>query len=62
MLSGIGPDEHLEILNIEVLRDAQVGENHMDHVVYVGLTFLTNETDSSVLQELVDPHNLLVTE
>ncbi|KAL0266696.1 UNVERIFIED_CONTAM: hypothetical protein PYX00_009169 [Menopon gallinae] len=42
MLSGIGPREHLEELNIPVLRDLKVGYNLQDHVGLGGLTFLVN--------------------
>lgn len=62
MLSGIGPAKQLQSLNIKVLRDAPVGENLMDHVVYGGLTFLTNETESLILQKAVDPRDPLVIE
>lgn len=39
MLSGIGPAEHLKELGIEVVRDARVGDNLMDHVAYGGLVY-----------------------
>lgn len=44
MLSGIGPKEDLEKLNITVLQDLKVGYNLQDHVTLNGLTFLVNET------------------
>ena len=43
MLSGIGPADHLREKNIRVLKDAPVGKNFMEHVVYSGLTFLINQ-------------------
>ncbi|GAB1859087.1 Glucose dehydrogenase [Camponotus japonicus] len=43
MLSGIGPAKHLTKLGINVVRNAPVGENLMDHVAFGGLTWITNE-------------------
>ncbi|XP_020290538.1 glucose dehydrogenase [FAD, quinone]-like [Pseudomyrmex gracilis] len=43
MLSGIGPFKHLTDLGIDVIRDAPVGENLMDHVSYSGLAWRVNE-------------------
>lgn len=43
MLSGIGPREHLEKLNIPVLSDVRVGDHLQDHVGLGGLTFLVND-------------------
>ncbi len=40
MLSGVGPSKHLTEMNIDVVQDAPVGENLMDHVSYGGLVFL----------------------
>ncbi|XP_058800076.1 glucose dehydrogenase [FAD, quinone]-like [Phymastichus coffea] len=57
MLSGIGPAEHLQSFNISVLKSAPVGENLMDHIAYGGLSFLTNETESIVVPELIKPSN-----
>ncbi|CAL7944274.1 unnamed protein product [Xylocopa violacea] len=43
MLSGVGPREHLEKLNIPVISDLRVGDNLQDHVGLGGLTFVVNE-------------------
>lgn len=57
MLSGIGPAQHLRSLNIKVLVDAAVGENLYDHIAFGGLTFLTNETETVVVPDLLNPKN-----
>lgn len=44
MLSGIGPKNHLESLKIPVVQDLPVGANLWDHILFVGLTFLINQT------------------
>ncbi|XP_015112870.1 glucose dehydrogenase [FAD, quinone] [Diachasma alloeum] len=46
MLSGIGPREHLEELGIDVIKDAKVGYNLYEHVGFLGLTFLVNQSVS----------------
>nr|XP_034826639.1 glucose dehydrogenase [FAD, quinone]-like [Maniola hyperantus] len=52
MLSGIGPREHLESLNIPVVQDLAVGENLQDHVSFNGLVVaLSNETATTVSQD-----------
>ena len=43
MLSGIGPEEHLKSHNISVLKDAPVGMNFIDHIVYGGPSFLVDQ-------------------
>lgn len=62
MLSGIGPAQHLQSLNIDVLKDAPVGENLMDHVAYNGLSFLVNESVSIVIPEWLSPRNPAITD
>lgn len=45
MLSGVGPEEHLREMNIEVLQDLRVGYNLHDHTTIDGVVFLlSNET------------------
>lgn len=44
MLSGVGPMEHLEELKIPVIKNLPVGQFMQDHLTFVGLTFLVNQT------------------
>lgn len=46
MLSGIGPKQHLESLDINVIMDLPVGETLYDHVAHIGPTFILNTTGS----------------
>ncbi|CAH0548923.1 unnamed protein product [Brassicogethes aeneus] len=39
MLSGVGPQQHLKDLGIEVIEDLHVGENLQDHCIYPGFMF-----------------------
>ncbi|XP_077263134.1 glucose dehydrogenase [FAD, quinone]-like [Temnothorax americanus] len=57
MLSGIGPAKHLSELGINVIQDAPVGENLMDHPVFYGLTFTTNAAVGIRLFDLINPIN-----
>ncbi|CAH1163187.1 unnamed protein product [Phaedon cochleariae] len=43
MLSGIGPRDHLESLNIPVMSGLKVGYNLQDHVGLGGLTFIVDD-------------------
>lgn len=44
MLSGIGPKEHLQEVQIPVIKDLQVGAKLYDHLAFLGLIFTTNAT------------------
>lgn len=59
MLSGIGPKQHLEDKNINLIKNLPVGENLMDHVALGSLLVLVNDTISLKSQRLVrNPLNL----
>lgn len=50
MLSGIGPKEQLERVNIPVLHDLPgVGQNMFDHMSHFGPTFVVNTTNESLM-------------
>lgn len=47
MLSGVGPKEHLEQLNIPTIVDLPVGEKFYDHIAMLAPTYLVNTTGLS---------------
>lgn len=49
MLSGIGPEEHLNSLGIPVLKDLKVGRTLYDHVIFPGVIFKLNTTNATLL-------------
>lgn len=60
MLSGIGPKDHLQELEIPILQDLPVGQKLQDHLTFLGLVFTVNE--SIVVQQeeiLTDLNNYL---
>ncbi|KAL0126563.1 hypothetical protein PUN28_005138 [Cardiocondyla obscurior] len=57
MLSGIGPTKHLADLGINVVKNAPVGENLMDHLNFYGLTWKINASLSLRLSKLMKPVN-----
>ncbi|XP_015123282.1 glucose dehydrogenase [FAD, quinone] [Diachasma alloeum] len=59
MLSGIGPKEHLDELGIKVIKNAKVGYNFQDHVGFVGLTFLVNQSVSLIPKNMQRPEIVL---
>ncbi|KMQ87806.1 glucose dehydrogenase [Lasius niger] len=62
MLSGIGPAKHLRKLGIDVVQNAPVGENLMDHVSFGGLTWTVNAPVAIRLQDMINPANPYVTD
>ncbi|KAL6266502.1 hypothetical protein P5V15_003351 [Pogonomyrmex californicus] len=62
MLSGIGPAKQLNKLGIQVVRDAPVGENLMDHISYYGLTWMINASISIELLNQINPFNPYLTD
>ncbi|KYQ51757.1 Glucose dehydrogenase [acceptor] [Trachymyrmex zeteki] len=62
MLSGIGPMKHLIELGIDVVQDAPVGENFMDHLAFYGLTWTINTSTSLLPNELLNPFNPYLTD
>ena len=59
MLSGIGPRDHLEKLGIEVIQDSKVGYNMYEHVGFLGLTFMVNQSVSLLQSRLARPSVVL---
>ncbi|XP_018407247.1 PREDICTED: glucose dehydrogenase [FAD, quinone]-like [Cyphomyrmex costatus] len=58
MLSGIGPKKHLTELGINVIQDAPVGENLMDHVAFFGSSWVINASSMSLeTTNLLNPMN-----
>ncbi|XP_001602364.1 glucose dehydrogenase [FAD, quinone] [Nasonia vitripennis] len=54
MLSGVGPADHLNEMKINIIQDAPVGENLMDHIAYGGLVFLVDQP-VSITSAVTDP-------
>lgn len=59
LLSGVGPREDLEGLNIPVHANLKVGYNLHDHVSLSGLTFLVDQPVTVIEQELRRPRYLI---
>lgn len=54
MLSGIGPQVHLDDMGIPVLKDLPVGENMQDHVGMGGMTWLVDKP-VAIVQDRFNP-------
>lgn len=52
MVSGVGPQEHLQRLGVPVLQDLRVGDNLQDHVGMFGLTFIVDKPVAIVQNRL----------
>ncbi|XP_039281976.1 glucose dehydrogenase [FAD, quinone]-like [Nilaparvata lugens] len=52
MLSGIGPQQHLQSLGIPVIQNLSVGYNLQEHVSTASLAFLVNVTDAGLQWDL----------
>lgn len=50
MLSGIGPENHLNTLGIPVIRNLPVGQKLYDHISFPGLIFTLNVTNTSFIE------------
>lgn len=53
MLSGIGPEEHLNSLGIPTLVNLQVGRILYDHIAFPAVVFKLNTTNASLLEPKV---------
>lgn len=51
LLSGVGPKEDLEKLDIHVAQDLNVGRNFKDHLAFVGVNYVLNDTYSEPAKE-----------
>ena len=57
MLSGIGHKDHLEEVGLNVIKDAPVGDNLMDHIAYGALVFLVDKPFAILPGEMMDLRN-----
>lgn len=60
MLSGVGPDKHLQEIGIETIHDSPgVGKNLQDHIAIGGLVFRVDYPISLVMNRLVNVNSAL---
>ncbi|XP_050353049.1 glucose dehydrogenase [FAD, quinone]-like [Nymphalis io] len=60
MLSGIGPKEHLDSLNIPIVKDLPVGQNLMDHIAAGGVQFMVQQQNITLSTNYLLNHLELV--
>lgn len=60
MVSGIGPRNHLESLNIPVIQDLPVGYNLMDHIAAGGVQFMVQQQNVTLSTGYILNHLELV--
>ncbi|XP_068153532.1 glucose dehydrogenase [FAD, quinone] [Drosophila tropicalis] len=58
MLSGVGPRQHLQDLNISVVNDLPVGYNLQDHITLNGLVFVVNDSSTVNDARLLNPTDI----
>lgn len=58
MLSGVGPKQHLNELQIPVVQDLPVGKNLNDHLTFVGIVFTINKTTAYRPDVVLNPATL----
>lgn len=51
MLSGIGPKEHLDEMDIPVIQNLRVGDNLQEHPAFASLAFTVNKTQVSLIPQ-----------
>lgn len=56
MLSGIGPQEHLNSMRIPIVKNLRVGYNLMDHVAAGGLQFIVQDQNFSLSADYIMNH------
>ncbi|GBP68503.1 Glucose dehydrogenase [Eumeta japonica] len=50
MLSGVGPQDHLQKFGIPVIKNLNVGKSLYDHIAFPGVIFKLNTSNASILE------------
>ncbi|XP_045465790.1 glucose dehydrogenase [FAD, quinone]-like [Harmonia axyridis] len=59
MLSGIGPQKHLDELGISTVQDLPVGQKLYDHLTFLGLLFSVNESITVRAEDIISLKSFL---